>query len=169
VEREAAAAEVGTMIEDVGGGRNQDVRPDVLDQARAEYVELAARMQADVMRIIADLELNPAEQLRMAVDLAGAAMGDLKDVDVLREPPGLLELNRHEVGLIVERGLALYWLVDQLGMSWATRPDTSLVDILKIEPLKRIAYLARQLRKAGIHDLDELSPPDLMTNDADDG
>jgi hypothetical protein len=27
---------------------------------------------------------------------------------------------------------------------------------------------ARQLRRVGIHELDELSPPDLMTNDADD-
>ncbi|HEX6578064.1 MAG TPA: hypothetical protein VF082_06815 [Jiangellaceae bacterium] len=39
--------------------------------------------------------------------------------------------------------------------------------MLKVEPPARIAYLARQLRKAGIHDLDEVSPPDLMTNDVD--
>jgi hypothetical protein len=148
---------------------SDEIRPEVLDRVRAEYVELTARMHADVMRIITDLELNRAEKLRVAIELAGAAVGELQDVDVLREPPGLLELNRHEVSLIVERGLALMWLIDQLGMSWATRPDTSLVNVLKIEPPVRIAYLARQLRRAGIHDLDELSPPDLMTNDADDG
>lgn len=148
---------------------SDDVRPDVLDRVRAAYVELTARMHADVMRMIDDLELNRAEKLRVAIELADAAVGELQDVDVLREPPGLLELNRHEVGLIVERGLALMWLVDQLGYPWATRPELSLVDVLKVEPPKRIAYLARQLRKAGIHDLDELSPPDLMGNDVDDG
>ncbi len=43
-----------------------------------------------------------------------------------------------------------------------------MVDVLKFEPRERVAFLARQLRKAGIHDLDELSPPELITNDADD-
>ena len=148
---------------------SDEIRPDVLDRVRAEYAELAARMHADVVRLISDLDLNRAEKLRVAIELAGAAVGELQDVDVLREPPELLELNRHEVGLIVERGLALMWLMDQLGMSWATRPDLQMVDVLKVEPPKRIAYLARQLRKAGIHDLDELSPPDLMTQDAEDG
>ena len=148
---------------------SDEIRPEVLDRVRAEYVELTARMHADVMRIITDLELNRAEKLRVAIELAGAAVGELQDADVLREPPGLLELNRHEVDLIVERGLGLMWLVDQLGYSWSTRPDTPLVDVLKVEPVKRIAFLARQLRKVGIHDLDELSPPDLMTQDADDG
>jgi hypothetical protein len=149
---------------------NDDIRQDVLDRVRAEYVELTARMHQDVARLVDDLELNRSEKLRLAVELAGAAVGELQDVDVLRQPPGLLELNRHEVGLIVERGLALMWLMDQLGMSWATRPDVPMVDVLKIEPVTRIAYLARQLRKAGIHDLDELSPPDLMNpGDVDDG
>ncbi|HET6754865.1 MAG TPA: hypothetical protein VFH23_13060 [Jiangellaceae bacterium] len=157
------------MIEDVGGGRNQVVRPDVLDRVRAEYAELTARMHQDVMRMLDDLELNRAERLRVVVDLAGAALGDLKDAGALREPRGLLDMNRHEVDLFVERGLGLFWLMDQLGMSWATRPDMALVDVLKVEPVKRIAFLARQLRKVGIHDLDELSPPDLMTNDAGDG
>jgi hypothetical protein len=58
MEREAATTEVGAMTEDVGGGRNQVVRPDVLDRARAEYVELAARMHQDVARLLDDLELN---------------------------------------------------------------------------------------------------------------
>ena len=144
---------------------SDEIRPDVLDRVRAEYAELAARMHADVVRLISDLDLNRAEKLRVAIELAGAAVGELQDVDVLREPPELLELNRHEVGLIVERGLALMWLMDQLGMSWATRPDTSLVNVLKVEPVKRVAYLAHQLRNVGIHDLDELAPPDLMTNE----
>jgi hypothetical protein len=94
----------------------------------------------------------------------------LQEVGALREPRGLLDMNRREIDQLVERGLALMWLVDQLGMSWATRPELPMVDVLKIESPKRIAYLARQLRKVGIHDLDELSPPDLMNpGDAEDG
>ena len=147
-----------------------DVRPDVLDRARAEYVELVARMHQDVMRMLDDLDLTRAEQLRMAVDLAGAAVDDLHDAGALREPRGLLDLNRHEVDQLVDRGLALMWLVDQLGLSWATRPGIPMIDVLKVEPPKRVAYLARQLRTAGIHDLDELSPPDVMNpGDVDDG
>ena len=147
---------------------SDDVRPDVLDRVRAEYAELAARMHADVMRMIDDLELNRAEKLRVVAELAGASIGELRDVGALREPRGLLDMSRHEVDQLVDRGLGLMWLVDQLGMSWATRPDMPMVDVLKIEPPARIAFLARQLRRVGIHDLDELSPPDLMTNDAGD-
>lgn len=147
-----------------------EIRPDVLDRVRAEYAELTARMHQDVMRMIDDLDLNRAEKLRIVVDLAGAAVVDLKDAGALPKPPhGLLGMNRHEVDQLVGRGLGLMWLMDQLGMSWATRPDLPLVDVLKIEPPARIAFLARQLRRVGIHELDELSPPDLMSNDADDG
>ena len=74
----------------------------------------------------------------------GARSVDLKDVGALREPRGLLDMKRHQV--------------DQLGMSWATRPELPMVDALKIEPPARIAFLARQLRTVGIHELDELKP-----------
>ena len=145
-----------------------DIRPDVLDCVRAEYAELAARMQADVMRLVDDLELNSAEKLRVIADLAGAALGDLKDLGALRELRGLLDMNRNQVDQLVERGLGLMWLIDLLGFSWSTRPAMPMVDVLKIETPARIAFLARQLRRVGIHELDELSPPDLLTNDADD-
>jgi hypothetical protein len=148
---------------------SDDIRPDVLDRVRAEYVDLAARMHADVMRLIDDLELTRAERLRIAVELADSALGELHDVGALHEPRGLLDMTKNEIDQLVERGLGLMWLVDQLGMSWATRPTLPMVDVLKVEPPARIAYLARQLRRVGIHELDELSPPDLMTNDADDG
>ncbi len=148
---------------------SDDVRPDVLDRVRAEYVEITARMHTDVMRLLDDLELKPAEKLRIVAELAGASITELRDVGALREPRGLLDMSRHEVDQLVDRGLGLMWLVDQLGYPWATRPELPMVDVLKIEPPKRIAYLARELRRVGIHELDELSPPDLMTNDADDG
>jgi hypothetical protein len=106
---------------------SDDIRPDVLDRVRAEYVDLAARMHADVMRLIDDLELTRAERLRIAVELADSALGELHDVGALHEPRGLLDMTKNEIDL------------------------------------------ARQLRRVGIHELDELSPPDLMTNDADDG
>jgi hypothetical protein len=147
-----------------------DIRPDVLDRVRAEYVDLAARMQHDVLRMLDDLELTRAERLRVAVELAGAALGELHDVGALKEPRGLLDMNRNQVDALVTRGLGLFWLMDQL-VNWTSRPELPLVDVLKVEPPARVAYMARELRKAGIHDLDELSPPDLLTNDAevDDG
>ena len=146
-----------------------EIRPNVLDRVRAEYADLTSRMHQDVMRLIDDAELNWAEKLRVVADLAGAALGDLKDVGALSEPRGLLDMNRHQVDQLVDRGLGLMWLVDQLGMSWATRPEHAHGRRLKIEPPTRIAFLARQLRKVGIHELDELSPPDLMNpGDADD-
>ncbi len=88
-----------------GASVTDDIRPDVLDRVRAEYVELTARMQHDVMRLVDDLELNPAEKLRVVADLAGAAVADLRDVGALREPHELLDMNRYEVDLLVERGL----------------------------------------------------------------
>jgi hypothetical protein len=148
---------------------SDDIRPDVLDRVRAEYVDLAARMQADVLRMIDDLDMNAAEKLRIVAELAHASVSELRDVGALKEPRGLLDMTKNEIDQLVDRGLGLMWLVDQLGMSWATRPTLPMVDVLKVEPPRRIAFLAQQLRKVGIHDLDELSPPDLMTNDADDG
>jgi hypothetical protein len=70
---------------------------------------------------------------------------------------------------LASQGHALYWLIDQLRFSWASRPDTPLSDVLKIEPRRRIEWLARELRKVGILDLDELSPRDIMTGEQDHG
>ena len=52
---------------------SDDIRPDVLDRARAEYVELTARMNQDVARLVDDLELNRAERLRLMIELVGAS------------------------------------------------------------------------------------------------
>jgi hypothetical protein len=81
-----------------------DVRPDVLDRARAEYVELMARMHQDVVRLLEDLDLNRAERLRLVVDVACAAVDGLQDVGALREARGLLDMTRHEVDQLVDRG-----------------------------------------------------------------
>jgi hypothetical protein len=62
-----------------------------------------------------------------------------------------------------KRGNAKLWLADQLAPVWASRWGLTLADVLKIEPPRRVVYLARELRHASIHDLDELSPPDIMT------
>jgi hypothetical protein len=106
-----------------------------------------------------ELGLNHAERRLLAGAIAGAAVDDLRDVGALRTPRGLLDLTRRQVDAFVERGLALMWLQDQL-VNW--KPDMPLVDALKILPPERIAFIARNLRRAGIHDLDELSPPDVI-------
>jgi hypothetical protein len=56
-------------------------------------------------------------------------------------------------------------LLDQLSPSWASRPDRRLGDVLKIESPKRLEFLAAELRRVGIRDLDKLVTPDLPQDD----
>jgi hypothetical protein len=88
---------------------------------------------------------------------------------VLRDPRSLLELNYRELiedGLReFKRGNAKLWLADQLSPTWASRPERTLADVLKIEPRQRIEFLASQLRTVGIRDLDQLSPPNVTTGE----
>ena len=81
----------------------------------------------------------------------------------------MLELNYRELiedGLReFKRGNAKLWLADQLSPTWASRPERTLADVLKIEPRQRIEFLASQLRKVGIRDLDQLSPPNVTTGE----
>jgi hypothetical protein len=114
-------------------------------------------------------ELNPAEQELMARGLAARSVDELHDAEVLRNPRSLLELNYRELiqdGLAeFKRGNGKLWLADQLAPVWASHWRLVLTDVLKPERRERIAYLAGELRRADVHDLDELSPPDLMTGE----
>jgi hypothetical protein len=85
------------------------------------------------------------------------------------DPPTLLERNYRELiedgRTELKRGHGKLWVADQLAPRWASRPERTVADVLKIEPPKRVAYLARELRHAGIYDLDEVAPRDLMTGE----
>jgi hypothetical protein len=134
----------------------------------AEVAEIHGRAVEESSRLVA-VELNPAEQELMARGLAARSVDELRDAEVLREPPSLASLNWRELSDltadVLRRAHALLWLRDQLVHRWASRPDATLADVLKIERREFVALIARELRHAGIHDLDELSPPDFMTGE----
>jgi hypothetical protein len=145
------------------------IRPEVIDRVRAELAEVDEHVVEEKLRIIGSSELTRAEKLAIALLHAHSAVESLRDAEVLREPPSLLERNYRELAesgrIELKRGHGLLWLLDQLGPLWASRPERTLADVLKIERPRRVAYLARELRHAGIHDIDELAPPDLMTGE----
>jgi hypothetical protein len=141
------------------------IRPDVVDRVRRELDEVDERVVDEKLRIIGESELTRAEKLAIALLHAHSAVESLRDAEVLREPPSLLELDYRALIATGARGMRLLWLADQLSPVWASRPDTALSTVLKTERSDRIAWFARELRKVGIFDLDELSPRDIMTGE----
>jgi hypothetical protein len=145
------------------------IRPEIVNRVRAELAEVDERMVDEKLRIIGSSELTRAEKLAIALLHAHSAVESLRDAEVLREPPSLLSQTYRELLAAgrteLKRGHGKLWLADQVAPSWASRPERTLADVLKIEPPRRVAYIARELRHAGVHDLDELSPPDIMTGE----
>jgi hypothetical protein len=137
------------------------IRPEVVAQVRAELDQVDERFIEEKLAVIGSAGLTDAEKLAIALMHASSAVGNLRAAEVLRDPPSLLSLTYRELIAAGAQGHALLWLADQLAPSWASRWQLTLADVLKIESPKRVAYFARKLRHAGIHDLDELSPPDL--------
>jgi nucleotide-binding universal stress UspA family protein len=103
-------------------------------------------------------------QLRAQV--ADAALRVLEDEGLVVQPRSLLEMSRDELRTMAFGGLAqsyaLLWLSERVA-SWASRPDESLVSILKAgqgsDP-RVLADMARKLHAVGIHDLDDWLPPE---------
>ncbi len=139
---------------------------DRLGQAAAELGEVDAEAWIEKRRIVAGP--TDAERRLVARASSALALAGLEQAGVLERNPTALSLpsmNRWQVGRLAAQGHALLWLLDQLSPTWASRPDRTFADIVKIEPPKRVAWFARELRRVGLHDLDELSPPDLMTGE----
>jgi hypothetical protein len=134
-----------------------------LGRAAADLAEVDAGAWVEKRRIIE--ELTDAEQRLMAKASGAITIHELREAGAIEDPLSLLSLNLRQVERLASQGHALYWLIDQLRFSWASRPDIPLSDVLKIEPRRRIEWLARELHKVGILDLDELSPPDIMTGE----
>jgi hypothetical protein len=131
-----------------------------LGRIAAEVAEIHGRAVEESSRLVA-AELSPAEQELMARGLAASSVDELRNAEVLRNPRSLLELNYRELiqdGLAeFKRGNAKLWLADQLTPVWASRWELRLPNVLAPERRERIAYLAGEMRRVGIHDLDKLT------------
>jgi hypothetical protein len=89
-------------------------------------------------------ESTDSERLAAARVLAQAAQQQIT-------PSPLLALNFHQLNQVAalrwSEGHALGWLADQLSPTWASRPEMTLGDVLKVEHPDRVEYLALELRR----------------------
>jgi hypothetical protein len=113
--------------------------------------------------------LSNDELRALAGGLAQSALDSLKAIGVLSEPRSLASLAWRELSDLTPTSSAGRTLCSGCGTSSCTagaaRPDATLADVLKPERREFVVLVARELRYAGFHDLDELSPPDLMTGE----
>jgi hypothetical protein len=98
--------------------------------------------------------------------LIHAALRVLEDEGLVVQPRSLLDMSHRELRDLASKGMAqsyaLLWLIDRIP-SWASRPNESLVSVIKAgqgsDP-GLLAEVARELHAVGIPDMDDWLPPD---------
>jgi hypothetical protein len=117
-------------------------------------------MSRERLEILA-AEATPEERVvalgNLAVVGARALAADTAEPSLLTmDRPTMIGVGRQraaQAGLAARQAHAVLWLADQLEPQWGPWPSQPLSNILKPQPHKRNAYLAREMHGVGMHDL----------------
>jgi hypothetical protein len=136
---EATVTEIRPEI--VAGCLRQD--PEALE--KATWLE-----QREVMRLAALQTYESASALLRRLG-----------TPVRPKTPPLSDWDLRQLRQLAAQGSAIAAVVDRLGHRWDPHPDRKLIDVLKTQPPTVVAEIAGRLAAVGLHDLDDLVPPDL--------
>jgi hypothetical protein len=147
------------------------VRPDVVQALLAVMTDASLgtedRVDAVMRSDATDEERNYALGLLagLAAKEADAADANLKAAGFprTRTTPNLLDATYRDLQRVVAHSAGIAFVLDRLAPVWASRPDTPLIDVIKIARPDALAQLAEVLHNVGLHDLDEVLADDGPT------